>query len=553
MIQFERPLLLFCILLLFPALLFFSLYAKKFFQNLLFIEQKNLPGKSRVKVKIVLRSVLFSLAWICFVFALSGPSWGMKAEAVQKSGVALSFVFDISHSMEALDSRMGTGSLGEEKSRLSHASDWATALLSKITGKNQNPNVSVVITKGESFVSLPFSQDYHSFYSYVSILNPYLMTAPGSHLGSGIRSATRSFPANHARFASIILLTDGDDTRGDLEESISEALSYGINVLIVGFGSLEGTEVLSGGSRQRQGEGTEVYTSLKEASLNEIVSRLKAKYPLHSNSVHYFPARDASSLEKLASIVNPKRDSGDKMLTSYTVKPIQRHLECLFFSLVFFIFALVFSQWNFKKQEKALSILSLFILFPLFFTSCSFPMKDAALLLEGAFYTNQDAYDKATFSFIKALERADQDENDFLKQYALYNLSYTYMKQNEHESAQKRLKQIDVDAPDQLLFARAYNQGIIAYEKGEFSEAFSYFKAALLVQPKNRDAKINLELALQQRAEVKPLGASSLSELTESNEPSEAHKSVFTLIRENEENHWKNRVVSNGDEDVLDY
>jgi hypothetical protein len=73
------------------------------------------------------------------------------------------------------------------------------------------------------------------------------------------------------------------------------------------------------------------------------------------------------------------------------------------------------------------------------------------------------------------------------------------------------------------------------------------------VQPKNRDAKINLELALQQRAEVKPLGASSLSELTESNEPSEAHKSVFTLIRENEENHWKNRVVPNGDEDVLDY
>ena len=44
-------------------------------------------------------------------------------------------------------------------------------------------------------------------------------------------------------------------TQGDLEESISEALSYGINVLIVGFGSLEGTDVLSGGSRQRQGKG----------------------------------------------------------------------------------------------------------------------------------------------------------------------------------------------------------------------------------------------------------------------------------------------------------
>ena len=89
--------------------------------------------------------------------------------------------------------------------------------------------------------------------------------------------------------------------------------------------------------------------------------------------MHYFSARDASSLEKLASIVNPKRDSGDKMLTSYTVKPIQRHLECLFFSLVFFIFALVFSQWNFKKQEKTLSILSLFILFPLFLLLALFP------------------------------------------------------------------------------------------------------------------------------------------------------------------------------------
>ena len=57
--------------------------------------------------------------------------------------------------VKALDSRMGTGSLGEE-SRLSHASDWATALLSKITGKNQNPNVSVVITKVNPLLAYRF-------------------------------------------------------------------------------------------------------------------------------------------------------------------------------------------------------------------------------------------------------------------------------------------------------------------------------------------------------------------------------------------------------------
>lgn len=379
------------------------------------------------------------------------------------------------------------------------------------------------------------------------------MTAPGSHLGSGIRLATRSFPANHARFASIILLTDGDDTKGDLEASISEALSYGINVLILGFGSLDGASVLAGGEKQRIDEAIEIETSLKEAELIQMLSRLKAKYPLHSNAVHYFSAREMNSLQKVYTIVNPKRDSGEKTLTSYTIKPIQRHLECLFLSIVFFILGILGSQWNFKRFLNTNSLLLVCIFLPFLNTSCSFPVKDASLLLEGAFYANQDAYDKATFVFIKVLERAEQEGDKNLEQYALYNLSHTYMKQNEDESAKNRLSQIKPDAPDHILFASFYNQGLIAYEKGDFLKAFENFKEALLVKPQSRDAKINLELSLQQTISAKPIGESLLSEFSETDELSDAHNSVFTLIRESEENRWKNNIIQNGDEDVLDY
>ena len=127
------------------------------------------------------------------------------------------------------------------------------------------------------------------------------------------------------------------------------------------------------------------------------------------------------------------------------------------------------------------------------------------------------------------------------------------LKQNENESAKIRLSQIGLNAPNQLLFARFYNQGLIAYEQGDFLEAFSCFQKALLIEPENRDAKINLELSLRQKTTAKPLGESQISEFSESTEPSDAHNSVFTLIRESEENRWKNNIISNGEEDVLDY
>ena len=551
MIHFERAALLLLILLLIPSLSIFMFSVKRLFQNLDFIDSKVFDNRKRLKMKLFIRSLCFSLAWICFVIALSGPSWGTKSFPVQKAGLAMSFVFDISHSMEAEDAMLFPTST-KTQSRLFHAKDWATSFLRQIQRENKNPNISLVITKGESFVSLPFSQDYSAFYSYVSLLNPYLMTAAGSHLGSGIRAATASFPSNHARFSSIILLTDGDDTKADLEASISEALSYGINVIIVGFGSIEGVKVRSGGTEDSLFTGQEVHTSLKEENIKEIVTRLKAKYPLHSNSVQYFSARDTSSLQNALKIANPKPSSNEKMLTSYTIKPIKRHLECIFLSLIFFAIGLLLSQWNFQKQVKRLSFLCL-LLSPFFYTSCNFPIKDASLLLEGAFYANQNAYDKATFVFIKALEKAEQKDNELLKQYALYNLSHAYMKQNENESAKIRLSQIGLNAPNQLLFARFYNQGLIAYEQGDFIEAFSCFQKALLIEPENRDAKINLELSLRQKTTAKPLGESQISEFSESTEPSDAHNSVFTLIRESEENRWKNNIISNGEEDVLDY
>lgn len=555
MIQFENSSLLLLVFLLIPSLFFFALSAKRLFQNLDFLDSKVLDRKRWLKLKLVIRSLCFSLSWIFFVIALSGPSWGTKAYPVQKAGLAMSFVFDISHSMEAEDVNFHgeTGRTFRVQSRLSQAKDWANGFLGKIRGENKSPNVSVVITKGESFLSLPFSQDYHAFYSYVSLLNPYLMTAPGSHLGSGIRTATASFPSNHARFSSIILLSDGDDTQGDLEASISEALSYGINVIIIGFGSVEGEMVRSGGTEDLLSKGGEVHTSLKEENLKNIVSRLQLKYPFHSNAVQYFSANEPLSLEKALLIANPKTVTSDKMLTSYTIKPIKRHRECIFVSLMFFIIGLVITQWNLQRQRNIVSVLTLCFFIPFFYTSCSFPIKDASLLLEGAFYASQDAYDKATFVFIKALERAEQEDTHTLKQYALYNLSHAYMKQNENESAKNRLSQIELDAPKHLLFAKFYNQGIIAYEQGDFLGAFSFFQEALLVEPENRDAKINLELSLRQKTSAKPLGESQISEFSESDEVSDAHNSVFTLIRESEENRWKNNIISNGDADVLDY
>ena len=79
---------------------------------------KNFSVLTRYRSSFLLRTFLRVAAWIMIVCAMSGISWGTSFVPVQKSGRAVSMVFDISYSMEAED---GPGGITRREAASSYA------------------------------------------------------------------------------------------------------------------------------------------------------------------------------------------------------------------------------------------------------------------------------------------------------------------------------------------------------------------------------------------------------------------------------------------------
>lgn len=541
MISFGKPEFLFALLAVIPSVSYTVFYIKRITRSLGVLygdDLLSLKKYASLKKALYGRTFCFVLAWSALIVALSGPSWGTSSVPVQKTGTAVSLVFDISHSMNAEDAFPKS-----TMTRLSASSQYASMLLNRMHSDPQRPAVSMIIAKGEGILALPFSEDFYSASSFLSSLSSSLMTAPGSNIGAGLRCAVRSFPANHARYSTVLIFTDGDETVSSLEDAADEALKYGINVVIIGFGSIEGAQVLTG-----DGE-TYIKTMLQEDTLKSMVKRLKIKYPLHTNAIHYINASNSGSASKIMSIINPfSLEAEKKAVINYEVQPIRRHSLFLLLSLVFFIAGILFSE----SHGGVRKILSVLILFPML-VSCSVSFNDGAELLQGSIYWHQGRYQNATVSFLQVIDSAVSRQNEQLLYYGVYNLAATYMKQNEQDSALQKMAIIDEKAPPHVLFASYYNSGVIEYEKKNYEKASGFFKKALRIQSENIDAKVNLELSLLHIESEQKTSAMIISSLSESKGVNSAQDTIFSIIRENEQNRWKNQQMENRSEGGLDH
>ena len=212
------------------------------------------PVIQKLTLRIKLRALLWSFAWLSALIALAGPSWGTQHIPVQRSGSAVCFVFDISYSMTAND-----GGSGVQRQRLEQSKDFARSLLERLNGSA----VSAVLAKGAGVLALPLTEDYSALESLIDTLSPAMLSASGSNVASGIDKAVESFPPQSARNSFIVVCTDGDETAGNLNRAVSQAASYGIHIILVGFGSEKGTQIISGDGK------TPVKTALRRAKLEK--------------------------------------------------------------------------------------------------------------------------------------------------------------------------------------------------------------------------------------------------------------------------------------------
>ena len=536
----ERPWALYGLLLIVPPLVYSAFTYKRTF-SLLMKSAKNKKTKEyiRMRKRIFARVVLRAAAWCMMIFAMAGISWGTVSTPVQKNGNAIAMVFDISYSMTARD-------CPNNLTRLEAVASYTNDLLDKTEGIP----ASAILAKGNGIVAVPLTEDTESIRSLLSILSPKLMSSAGSNLGEGINAALKSFPKNISNAPVIWLFTDGEESDSGLESALGTALKKGVSVVIIGFGEERETEIYAGDGK------TLVKTALRSDKIKQRAREANKKNLggqgfsfIQGATVQFVDATELGSARKVLSSVK-SGDGGEKIAMSYEMQPVDRHLFFIALGIVFFVLSFFASEFSLRgfHEKLALSLVALC------FCSCSSEFEESKKILSAVWNWNQKQYTEAIAKFTQSLDEAKENNDEIIKQYALYGLSTTYLMQNENAAALEKINELSGNAPNKIKFAAFYNSGIIAQREGDYQKAAELFKNALLVDPSNVRAKINLELSYNQQAQRAKESERQMNGANEiSQEESDLQKSVFNRIREKDQQQWKNTQQEQKSASPLDY
>jgi len=171
-------------------------------------------------------------------------------------------------------------------------------------------------------------------------------------------------------------------------------------------------------------------------------------------------------------------------------------------------------------------------------------------VMEGNYDFARGEYMDANFSYLQAYEEIKYRPR------ISYNLGNVYHSLGETEAAEEQWDSAAEDGADaDLQYRIAFNRGVLLYESGRYQEAFNEFRRALLLQPTDFEAKVNLEYSLRKlssrRGETE--GGTRSEKSAEEPEVSEEAKRILEYVRRNTKIFAPGDYSVEEDDDVKDW
>lgn len=288
-LEFRDPALLWIALLAIPI----YLLARRRGGRLLFSSLRLLPaGPTSLRARLLyLPSILLSLATASLAIALAGPRVGDRTTRVQKEGIAIMMVADISGSMRALD-------LSEEDLQQSRLDAVKTVFQEFVAGSGNlggRPDDAIGLVSFARYADCrcPLTLDHANLLLIAEDLE--IVTAreeDGTALGDGLGLALERLRKSKAASRIAILLTDGVNNAGDLTPMQAAQIAESIGVKVYSIGA--GTEGFAPIPTQDPFTGRTVLrqmpVQIDEEILMEIADRTGGRY---------FRATDAETLREV--------------------------------------------------------------------------------------------------------------------------------------------------------------------------------------------------------------------------------------------------------------
>lgn len=192
------------------------------------------------------RRGLAILAFALVVVAAAGPQWGSSTVLLPHKGLDVLFVLDVSRSMRARDVL---------PDRLERAKAEIGAFLPRLA----DHRVGVVAFAGTAFVQCPLTTDAEAVRLFLRGLAPESVPQGGTALAAGLEVALNALRAEaeaqggptgavgsqgpRSAGRVLVVVTDGEDHNGGLEDVATALKEEGVTVVLVGVGSTLGEPI----------------------------------------------------------------------------------------------------------------------------------------------------------------------------------------------------------------------------------------------------------------------------------------------------------------------
>jgi Ca-activated chloride channel family protein len=498
MALFRYPIELIWLAAGFAALVFFYFRARAASQRAALalmagLQLSRLAGEKALARKKI-RDWLYLSALIFLLAAAGGPQWGVEMTPVTDLNGSLVVAVDTSYSMEARDIK---------PSRMENAKLTLAALADKF----QDYRLGIVAFSGDAYVQCPLTTDSDAVKYFLSCLTPGMLPSPGTDISAAIEEAARMLD-KYSGAKVLVLITDGEDLEGKVDEALAAASAGNLKIFTVGMGKSEGELIPVADQAGKLSEykkdasGNTVVTRLNEAMLLKIAQKTGAEY------LRYGGNPDATA-DEIRSTVSRIAMSKTKGFGKAAYK--NRYRMPLFLAFLLFLVELMFMERGFSAPRFIIKILSrlrgkkpaALLLLSAAFTlpaSC-IPVRARAASPESLARKGNDAYNKNNFPkayeyYSKAMGKKPKDARfPFNRGAAFYRMEDYAKAAEDFEEAAKSPK---------LKGGASYNAGNAYFKLSDFQKAIEKYRAALIAAPWDKDARHNLQIALEQQKKNSP-------------------------------------------------
>jgi Ca-activated chloride channel family protein len=453
--------------------------------------------------------------------ALARPQWGIVREKVEREGKDVVLVLDTSNSMATPD---------VSPSRFFLARQALLQLIARLAGDR----VALVAFAGEAYPLVPLTLDADALGLFLETVEPGVVPAPGSSLGTGLAKGLDTFVDRERRNKALVLVSDGEDLGGEVEAAVRRAREMGVVVHTVGVGTEAGQPVpeLDEEGRvagyKREESGAPHVSRLDMATLTAIAEGTGGQ------AFRITPAD--TSLSGLASALEGMEQKALAREFSYRRK--ERFQLPLAAGLASLALALLLPPPRLRRRSKATLAVARAAVVALACLTLPAPLLHAQqrapaaprqmpapagpephtaaapaggerrgslideLLLRPRRVTARGRDEYARGSHPQALAAFEEAAGSRPGDPAVrFNVADGLYKNGRYDEAGTLFKALGAEAASPLAFPSRYNLGNTLYQKQDYKGAIAAYRDALRLAPDDADTRRNLELALRKLKE----------------------------------------------------